>query len=114
VSLTLTPMLNAYLMKKGGHKPSKFYTFTEPYFVKLNDTYQENLEKFLKRRWLTIPILVVCAGLIFLFWNLLPKETAPYDDRSAINMNISTPEGSSFAFTDRFISKINQMVQDSV
>ncbi len=114
VSLTLTPMLNAYLMKKGGHKPSKFYNFTEPYFVKLNDTYQENLEKFLKRRWLTIPILVVCAGLIFLFWKLLPKETAPYDDRSAINMNVSTPEGSSFAFTDRFISKINQMVQDSV
>jgi multidrug efflux pump len=114
VSLTLTPMLNAYLMKKGGHKPSKFYTLTEPYFVKLNDTYQENLEKFLKRRWLAIPILVICAGLIYLFWNLLPKETAPYDDRSAINMNVSTPEGSSFAFTDRFIGKINQMVLDSV
>ncbi|MEJ5961508.1 efflux RND transporter permease subunit [Pedobacter immunditicola] len=114
VSLTLTPMLNAYLMKKTGHKKSKFYDMTEPYFVKLNQTYADNLNKFLDKRWLAIPILVFCVGLIALFWNLLPKETAPYDDRSAINMNITTPEGASFAYTDRFMSKINQMVMDSV
>jgi len=114
VSLTLTPMLNAYLMKKGGHKPSRFYRFTEPYFVKLNEAYKDNLNAFLNRRWIAVPIIVVCTGLIVLFWNLLPKETAPYDDRSAINMNVSTPEGSSFAYTDRFVSKINQMVLDSI
>lgn len=114
VSLTLTPMLNAYLMKKGGHKPSKFYRLTEPYFIKLNEGYQTNLEKFLKRRWLAAPIILVCAGLIFLFWKVLPKETAPYDDRSAINMSVTTPEGTSFAYTDRFMMKINQMVMDSI
>lgn len=114
VSLTLTPMLNAYLMKKGGHQPTRFYRFTEPYFVKLNEAYKDNLLAFLKRRWLSIPIILGCTGLIVLFWNLLPKETAPYDDRSAINMNVSTPEGSSFAYTDRFVSKISQMVMDSV
>ncbi|TCC94353.1 efflux RND transporter permease subunit [Pedobacter frigiditerrae] len=114
VSLTLTPMLNAYLMKKGGHKPSKFYNFTEPYFVKLNDSYKRNLEKFLSRRWLAAPIIIICVGLIALFWNLLQKETAPYDDRSAINMNLSTPEGSSFAYTDKFMNKVAQMVTDSV
>ncbi|RZK91749.1 MAG: efflux RND transporter permease subunit, partial [Pedobacter sp.] len=114
VSLTLTPMLNAYLMKKGGHKPSKFYNWTEPYFVKLNDSYESNLNKFLDRRWLSVPIILVCMGMIFLFWKILPKETAPYDDRSAININVSTPEGSSFTYTDKFIMKINQMVIDSV
>ncbi|RYG12377.1 MAG: efflux RND transporter permease subunit, partial [Chitinophagaceae bacterium] len=100
--------------KKGGHKPSRFYNFTEPYFVKLNEGYKDNLNAFLKRRWMAVPIILACTGLIVLFWNLLPKETAPYDDRSAINMNVSTPEGSSFAYTDRFISKINQMVMDSI
>ncbi|WP_316769046.1 efflux RND transporter permease subunit [Pedobacter frigiditerrae] len=114
VSLTLTPMLNAYLMKKGGHKPSRFYNFTEPYFVKLNESYKDNLEKFLSRRWIAAPIIIICIGLIALFWNLLPKETAPYDDRSAINMNLSTPEGSSFAYTDKFMNKVAQMVTDSV
>ncbi|RYF21317.1 MAG: efflux RND transporter permease subunit, partial [Flavobacteriales bacterium] len=114
VSLTLTPMLNAYLMKKGGHKPSRFYNWTEPYFIKLNDAYAANLNKFLDRRWLSIPIIVVCMGLIFLFWKLLPKETAPYDDRSAINMTATLPEGASFTSTDKFIMKLNQMVIDSV
>ena len=114
VSLTLTPMLNAYLMKKGGHKPSKFYNFTEPYFIKLNEGYASNLNKFLDKRWLAIPIIVFCMGLIFLFWKILPKETAPYDDRSAINITATTPEGSSFQYTDQFILKINQMVIDSI
>jgi len=114
VSLTLTPMLNAYLMKKGGHTPSKFYNLTEPYFVKLNESYKENLNKFLNKRWLSIPIILVCMGLIALFWTILPKETAPYDDRSAINMNLSTPEGSSFAYTDKFMNEVAQMVTDSV
>ncbi|WP_256003701.1 efflux RND transporter permease subunit [Pedobacter deserti] len=114
VSLTLTPMLNAYLMKKSGHKKTRFYEATEPYFVKLNDGYAERLDKFLARKWLAVPILLVCVGLIVLFWNIIPKETAPYDDRSAINMNISTPEGSSFAYTDRFMGKIVDMINDSV
>jgi len=114
VSLTLTPMLNAYLMKKTGHKKSRFYEWSEPYFVKLNDNYAENLNKFLNKRWLAIPIIVACVGLIVLFWKILPKETAPYDDRSAINMNITTPEGSSYDYTDQFIMKIAKMVEDSI
>ncbi len=114
VSLTLTPMLNAYLMKKGGHKPSKFYNFTEPYFVKLNEAYKENLNAFLNRKWLAAPIIIACLGLIVLFWNLLQKETAPYDDRNAINMSVSTPEGASFAYTDNFMGKINQLLLDSL
>jgi multidrug efflux pump len=114
VSLTLTPMLNAYLMKKGGHKPSRFYNFTEPYFVKLNESYKSNLNSFLQKKWLAAPIIAGCLGLIFLFWNLLPKETAPYDDRSALSMSVTTPEGASFAYTDRFINKINQVILDSV
>src|SRR5690606_13420934 len=35
VSLTLTPMLNAYLMKPGKQKESKFYQVTERYFEKM-------------------------------------------------------------------------------
>ncbi|WP_367864586.1 efflux RND transporter permease subunit [Pedobacter sp. WC2423] len=114
VSLTLTPMLNAYLMKKTGHKKSRFYEWSEPYFVMLNDNYAKNLNKFLDKRWLAIPIIVACAGLIVLFWKILPKETAPYDDRSAINMSITTPEGASYDYTDQFIMKIAKMVEDSI
>ncbi|CAN1540338.1 AcrB Cation/multidrug efflux pump [Flavobacteriaceae bacterium] len=114
VSLTLTPMLNAYLMKGGEQKKSKFYLQTEPYFQKLNSTYANALSLFMKRKWLSFPILIFCFGLIYLFFNLIQKETAPYDDRSAIVMSITAPEGSSYEYTDRFMQEISRLVDDSI
>lgn len=114
VSLTLTPMLNAYLMKGGEQKRTKFYTFTEPYFVGLNKGYANSLEKFMKKKWLSFPIVIVCIGLIILFFSIIPKETAPYDDRSLITMGITAPEGSSYDYTDRFMEDVYQLINDSI
>ena len=114
VSLTLTPMLNAYLMKGGEQKKSKFYIATEPYFQKLNSGYADALGRFMKRKWLSFPILIVCFGLIALFFNLLQKETAPYDDRSGMMMSITTAEGSSYEYTDRFMQEISRLIDDSI
>ncbi|QMU28927.1 efflux RND transporter permease subunit [Adhaeribacter radiodurans] len=114
VSLTLTPMLNAYLMKKGGHKKTRFYNFTEPYFQKMNSGYAEALGRFMERKWLSFPIIGVCLGLIVLFYLTLQKETAPYDDRSMLRVQVTAPEGASFEYTDRFMEELTQLVNDSI
>lgn len=114
VSLTLTPMLNAYLMKGGEQKKSKFYNWSEPYFLKLNSGYAESLGKFMKRKWLSFPILIGCIGLIVLFFSTLQKETAPYDDRSFITANITAPEGASYDYMDRFMTELTQLINDSI
>lgn len=114
VSLTLTPMLNAYLMKGGEQKKSKFYNLTEPYFVKLNQSYAESLGKFMKRKWLSFPIIIICIGLIALFFSILQKETAPYDDRSFIGVNVTAPEGATYEYTDRFMQELSQLINDSI
>ena len=114
VSLTLTPMLNAYLMKGGTHKKSKFYNWTEPLFVKMNAGYAERLTTFMKYKWLSFPIIFVCIGLITLFFSLLKKETAPYDDRSSLRVQVTTPEGASYDYTDRFMKELTQLVNDSI
>ncbi|WP_125720592.1 efflux RND transporter permease subunit [Flavobacterium ustbae] len=114
VSLTLTPMLNAYLMKGGEQKKSKFYIKTEPFFEKMNSSYAEALSKFMDRKWISFPILIACFGLIYLFFTILPKETAPYDDRSSVTMRMTTPEGSSYEYTDRFMQEISKLVDDSI
>lgn len=114
VSLTLTPMLNAYLLKGGVQKKTKFYNFTEPYFVKLNTGYASSLERFLGKKWLSFPILIGCIGIIVLFFNLLKKETAPYDDRSFITMNVTAPEGASYYYMDRFMTDITELINDSI
>lgn len=113
VSLTLTPMLNAYLMR-GHQKKSRFYEITEPYFERMNRSYRESLERFLERPKRSFLIVGACVGLIALFWVIIQKETAPYDDRSAINMQISAPEGASYEYTDNFILKLSQLVEDSI
>lgn len=114
VSLTLTPMLNAYLMKGGEQKKTKFYEFTEPFFVSLNTGYANALTKFLKRKWLSFPIIGVCIGLIVLFFAILPKETAPYDDRSLGIVSVTTPEGATYEYTDRFMEDLSKLINDSI
>src|SRR5690606_12937838 len=94
VSLTLTPMLNAYLMKGGVQKHSKFYEWSEKYFVKMNKGYAESLTSFMRRKWVSFPILIACLVLIVLFFSILQKETAPYDDRSMLSGSVTLPEGS--------------------
>ena len=113
VSLTLTPMLNAYLMKGGVHQKSKFYNWTEPFFVKMNAGYAQRLTTFMKYKWLSFPIIVICIGLIALFFTILKKETAPYDDRSSLRVQVTTPEGASYDYTDRFMKEMTQLVNDS-
>ena len=114
VSLTLTPMLNAYLIKPGKQSHSKFYNFTERYFVKMNESYAASLRVFMKRKWLSFPILLACIGLIALFYGLLQKETAPYDDRSFIRLSVTAPEGSSYEYMDRLMDDITDLINDSV
>lgn len=113
VSLSLTPMLNAFMMK-ANKKKTRFYNFSEPYYEKLTTGYGDALKDFMKKRWLAFPIIAGCIGLIVLFWMVLQKETAPYDDRSAVSVQVSAPEGSSFDYTDNFILKLTEMIEDSI
>lgn len=114
VSLTLTPMLNAYLMKGGEQKKTKFYEFSEPFFVNLNKGYANSLARFLHKKWLSFPIIIACIGLIVLFFAILPKETAPYDDRSLGVVSVTTPEGSTYEYTDRFMQELSKLITDSI
>src|SRR5690554_1215658 len=86
VSLSLTPMLNAYLMKGGEQQKSKFYNKTERYFQIMNKEYENSLRGFLKIKWLSFGVILGCFALIYFFYLVLPKETAPYDDRSYIRL----------------------------
>ncbi len=114
VSLTLTPMLNAYLIRPGKQKRSKFYKFTEKYFVSMNESYAASLRVFMKRKWLSFPVLLGCLALIAIFYSLLPKETAPYDDRSFVRLNVTAPEGSSYEYMDRLMTEITELINDSI
>ncbi|MGV8880042.1 MAG: efflux RND transporter permease subunit [Sphingobacteriaceae bacterium] len=114
VSLTLTPMLNAYLMKSGVQNRSKFYELTEPYFVKMTTGYARSLESFMKVKWISWPVILICLVMIGFFWVTLQKETAPYDDRSSLRASITAPEGASYEYMSAFMKEMTQLVNDSI
>jgi len=50
---------------------------------------------------------------IFVF-SIIQKETAPYDDRSALIVSTTTAEGSSYEYTDRFMQELSKLIDDSI
>jgi multidrug efflux pump len=113
VSLTLTPMLNAYLVRKNNAR-SRFYNATEPFFERLNNGYERLLQAFLKRKVLSIFILLASVGASAYFFATLPKELAPLDDRNWFRLSVTAPESASYEYTDAHMMQLATFLDDSV
>lgn len=108
VSLTLTPMMSARWLKHNTN-PSRFYSSTERFYVRLTDGYSNLLAKFLKRRWLAFPIMAICVLMIIFIGKAIPSELAPNEDKSRFMMMSTAPEGTSFDRMDDYLSHIIQL-----
>jgi multidrug efflux pump len=113
VSLSLTPMLNARMIRKK-RKHTRFYEITEPFFVKMNSVYERLLNTFMEHRWWATAVIGLSLVLIVLIGRYLQSELAPLDDRSFLRVNVTAPEGSSFEYTDAFMDRLARVVDDSV
>jgi multidrug efflux pump len=113
VSLTLTPMLNAKLIRKN-EKKSRFYTRTEPFFVNMENTYRNALSAFMRNRWLAGYIVAGAGAMIVGIGELIPSELAPLDDRSLMRISVTAPEGASYEYMDHFMDKLGNTIADSV
>ncbi len=113
VSLSLTPVLNLIMMRNG-HRHSRFYERTEKYFIALNDGYESVLERFLKRKWLAFPIIVICIAMIYFIGTSLQSELAPLDDRSVLRLISTAPEGASYEYMNHYTDEVIQFINDSV
>ena len=113
VSLTLTPMLNAYLLRKD-KKKTRFYTATEPFFRAVEENYRKRLSGFMKTKWVAFPIFAAMGVVIWYFNSTLKSELAPLEDRSWMRFVITTPEGATYEYTDRYINKLVNYLNDSM
>lgn len=114
VSLTLTPMLNAKLVRKDPLKKSKFYIWSEPFFVAMDSWFKNSVTNFLQKRWWALVILVVSVGSIFYFGSQLQSELSPLEDRNWLRLSITAPEGTSFESTDALMDRLSTFVGDSI
>jgi len=112
VALSFVPMLASKLLKKK-QKHNPFYDKTEVFFVGMNRFYDRMLRSFLHRKWLVLPILILSTLLIILFWNTIPAEMAPLEDRSQVMIRSSAPEGATFEFVRDYTDRISK-IADSI
>jgi multidrug efflux pump len=113
VSLSLTPMLNVKLIRKS-KKKSRFYEKTEPFFVRMTNAYTETLVTFMKRKWISVAILLGSLIAIGILVKIIPSELAPLDDRSLLRYSVTGPEGASYEYMTDFMDHVNQMIEDSI
>ena len=113
VSLSLTPMLNARLIRKS-RTHSRFYSATEPFFGTMNALYESLLARFMKHRWWAGTIIVAALLLILFAGKSLQSELAPLDDRNYLRLSVLAPEGASYEYTDAFMDRLSAFVGDSV
>lgn len=113
VSLTLTPMMCAKLLKRR-EQQSWLHRKTEPVFNALTAWYAGALAGFMKRRSLAFAVIAVSMGLIYLFGTTLPSELAPLEDRGEFRLQAQAPEGSTFEFMDSYVRELTAFISEQV
>lgn len=113
VSLTLTPMMSARLLKRREQQPW-LYRKTEPFFNWLTNAYSLSLQGFMQRRWLAFVIVLGSAGLIYWLGATMPSELAPLEDRSEFRLQAQAPEGATFEYMDSYVRELTAFIQEEV
>lgn len=113
VALSLTPMLSTKILKSR-HKRSKMYNWTEKFFIRMNRAYLNSLKIVLERKYIALIILVFSFGLIYILWRNIPSEMAPLEDRSQLNINVTSPEGVTYEFNEEYAESVYALIERTV
>ena len=97
ISLTLTPLMCARLLKErgSGHEKTWMERFTERSFASIISFYSRSLDWFLDRGWLAVPIIALCVLGLWFFFSSLPFTLLPTGDSGVIRGNLVMQEGAS-------------------
>jgi multidrug efflux pump len=113
VALTLSPMMCRFLLKHR-ERPGWLQRKTEPFFRSMTAGFGATLGRFLRLRWLALPILAALATYTALGFQGLKRELAPLEDRSNIRVNVRAPETAGFEYTERALDEIAFWIRDNV
>lgn len=109
VSLTLTPMLSARFLRHSENR-GKLYLWSERQFERFGQAYENSLNRFMKVRWMAFVIMVVSIAAIFILGSQIPSELAPLEDKSALSVNATAPEGVSFELMDEYMKSVMRVL----
>ena len=111
VSLTLTPMMCANMLKKSSSTPNFLFQWSENILNGLTHAYEKSLKWFLKYRWVSLIIMAFSFYLMYTLGKSLPSELAPLEDKGRIQVIATAPEGASFDYMNNFLTSVIDKVE---
>jgi len=113
VSLTLTPMMSAKLLRPVENE-GILYRATEPAFQWMTSTYGVLAATVMRRSWIAVVAMIIAVGTIIGVGALLKSELAPLEDRSAMTVTVTAPEGTTYDRMNVIMDSIRTTVERAV
>ncbi|KMQ59933.1 multidrug transporter AcrB [Chryseobacterium angstadtii] len=118
VALTLTPALCALILKNHHGKAKKKTPITifldkfNNLFTKGAGRYEKMLNKTVKKKSITLPLLLAFCACTFFLSNSLPSGFIPAEDQGMIYAIIQTPPGSTLERTNQIAKELLRESED--
>lgn len=110
VAVTITPMMSARLLQKGGH--SRFQVAVDRAFDRLANWYERRVSSSLDYRPVTILTVVVLAGLTGYLFTKTSTELAPEEDSGALFSFVNAPPYATSDYTRTYVDQMRALTQD--
>jgi HAE1 family hydrophobic/amphiphilic exporter-1 len=117
-ALTLTPALCALLLK---HSPAgdrkknwlqQFFAAFNRVYNRTEATYGNLVQRMVKRKMITIGLLVLFCFATWAISQWLPGGFIPAEDQSMIYVNVTTPPGSTVERTEEVLNAVQKAIGD--
>ncbi|MFL6838994.1 MAG: efflux RND transporter permease subunit [Bradyrhizobium sp.] len=113
ISLTLTPMMCAYLLKPESKKHGWLYRFSERGFNGLLNLYEAGLKIVLRHRFMTLMTMLGTIALTGYFYMVIPKGFFPEQDTGLIiGLSEAAQDISFHAMAERQQALLDALIRD--
>ncbi|ESW60510.1 MAG: acriflavine resistance protein B, partial [Rhodobacter sp. CACIA14H1] len=110
VAVTITPMMSARLLQKGGH--SRFQMAVDRGFDRLAGWYERRVSSSLDYRPVTLLVVAVLMGLTGYLFVKTSTELAPEEDSGALFSFVNAPPYATSEYTRTYIDQMRDLTKD--
>ncbi|MFV0513242.1 MAG: efflux RND transporter permease subunit [Jhaorihella sp.] len=110
VALTITPMMSARLLRKGGH--SRFQKVVDSGFERLAGWYERRVRSSLDYRPVTLLLVAGLAGLTGFMFLHTSSELAPEEDRGALFSIVNAPSYATVEYSQLYSEQMRALTRD--
>lgn len=105
VALTLTPMLCSKILKEKKSN-NLIFRFSEKIFTGINIGYEWLLNKSLSFPIIVFSVAIAFSAIAYNFYEKIPKEFAPTEDRGVFLVVLMAPEGATLNYTRDYLLEV--------